>query len=150
MKKKIVVIAAVAAVLVLGSGGAAAWWFLKPKHGEHAEEVKKVDKTVYKYVNLDKVLVMLRGREGEPLSHYLAVDLVFKTALDKEKTTKDHLPLLRSVAVRALSAHTLETAGKLTIEQYTEELNAAFDKSYEDEQREKPFTAAMIGKLIIE
>lgn len=150
MKKKVVLIAAIAAVLVLGSGGAAAWWFLKPHGGEHAEEAKKVDKTVYKYVNLDKVLVMLRGREGEPLSHYLAVDLVFKTALEKEKLTKDHLPLLRSVAVRALSAHTLESAGKLTIEQYTDELNAAFDKSYEDEHREKPFASAMIGKLIIE
>lgn len=148
--KKILLIAGVASLLVLGSGGAAAWWFLKPHGGEHTEEVKKVDKTVYKYVSLDKVLVMLRGREGEPLSHYLAVDIVFKTAVDKEKVTKDHLPLLRSVAVKALSAHTLESAGKLTIEQYTDELNAAFDKNYDEDHREKPFTVAMVGKLIIE
>lgn len=150
MKKlHVLLIAGVASVLVLGGGGAAAWWYLKPK-GEHVEEVKKVDKTVYKYVNLDKVLVMLRGREGEPLSHYLAVDFVFKTPAEQEKVMKDHLPLLRSVAVKALSAHTLETAGKMTIDQYTEEMNAAFAKSYEEDHREMPFKTAMIGKLIIE
>lgn len=151
MKKlHVLLIAGVASVLVLGGGGAAAWWYLKPKPEQQVEEARKVDKTVYKYVSLDKVLVMLRGREGEPLSHYLAVDLVFKTPAEQEKVMKDHLPLLRSVAVKALSAHTLETAGKMTIDQYTEEVNAAFAKSYEAEQREMPFKTAMIGKLIIE
>ncbi|MEF7615612.1 flagellar basal body-associated FliL family protein [Aquincola sp. MAHUQ-54] len=150
MKKlQVLVAAGVASVLLLGGGGAAAWWYMKPK-AEHVEEAKKTDKTVYKYVNLDKIIVMLRGREGEPLSHYLAVDLVFKTPAEQEKTIKDHLPLLRSVAVKALSAHTLETAGKLTIDQYTDEINAAFAKSYEADHREMPFKVAMIGKLIIE
>ena len=86
-KRHVLLVAGVASVRVLGGGGAAAWWYLKPK-AAHAEEAPKVDKTVYKYVNLDKVLVMLRGREGEPLSHYLAVDMVFKTPAEQERCSR--------------------------------------------------------------
>ena len=46
-----------------------------------------MDKQEYKYVTLDKVIVMLRNQAGEPMSHYLAVDLVFKTAVEKEKNS---------------------------------------------------------------
>jgi flagellar FliL protein len=65
-----------------------------------------VDPIEYKYITLDKVIVMLRNGEGETGSHYLAVDLVFKTPPKTEKLTKEHLPLLRSVAVRSLSNQT--------------------------------------------
>lgn len=152
--KKITVIVSVAlgAVILLSAGGAAAWWHLKPKdpNAEAIAAAAKAAKVEYKYVSLDKVIVMLRGGSGEPMSHYLAVDLVFKTPTEQEKLTKDHLPLLRSVAVKALSAHTLESAGKLTIDQFATEINGAYDKSYGDDKREKPFAEALIGKLIIE
>lgn len=153
MKKiAIIVSAALGAVLLLSAGGAAAWWHLKPKNAEHeaAEKAAREAKIDYKYVSLDKVIVMLRSGGGEPMSHYLAVDLVFKTAAEHEKVTKDHLPLLRSVAVKALSAHTLESAGKLTIDQFATEINEAYAKSYDSDKRDKPFSEALIGKLIIE
>ena len=94
--------------------------------------------------------VMLRTAEGEPMSHYLSIDLVFKTAAANEKKTKEHLPLLRSLAVRALSSYTLDKASRMNIDQVARDLNLAFARSYAESRIEKPFSEAMIGKLIIE
>ncbi|MDB5999628.1 MAG: fliL [Rhizobacter sp.] len=142
------------AVLLTSAGGAGAWWYFKPKDGAHdtvqAKARPPADKTDYKYISLDKVIVMLRSSNGEPMAHYLAIDLVFKSSAETERITKEQLPLLRSVAVRALSLHTLETAGRLSIDQLTAQINEAYNTSYETDQREKPFSEAMIGKLVIE
>lgn len=119
-------------------------------HKAAAAEQPKPDSNSYKYINLDKVIVMLRGKAGEPASHYLAMDLVIKTREEQERAVKDHLPLLRSVAVRSLSNYTLDKAGLMSIDQFTADINKAFNESYKREQREKPFAEAMISKLIIE
>lgn len=119
-------------------------------HKAAAVEQPKPDSNSYKYINLDKVIVMLRGKAGEPASHYLAMDLVIKTREEQERAVKDHLPLLRSVAVRSLSNYTLDKAGLMSIDQFTADINKAFNESYKREQREKPFAEAMISKLIIE
>lgn len=108
------------------------------------------DGAKYKYVSLEKVIVMLRGKDGEPVSHYLAMDLVFKVREDEEKTVKEHLPLLRSVAVKSLSAYTMDKASLMSIDQFTVDINRAFGDRYRLEQRDKPFAEAMISKLIIE
>ncbi|HSI60748.1 MAG TPA: flagellar basal body-associated FliL family protein [Ideonella sp.] len=152
MKKIPLLIATVVgAVLLLGAGGAGAWWYMRPQTGAaHQEAPPEPDKTVYKYVSLDKVIVMLRGAEGKPLSNYLAVDLVLKTSAEQEKATKEHLPLLRSVTVKALSSYTLASAGQMSIDQFTADINRAFKESYAHDRREQPFAEAMIGKLIIE
>lgn len=119
-------------------------------HKAAAVEQPKPDANSYKYINLDKVIVMLRGKAGEPVSHYLAMDLVIKTREEQERAVKDHLPLLRSVAVRSLSNYTIDKAGVMSIDQFTADINKAFNESYKREQREKPFAEAMISKLIIE
>jgi flagellar protein FliL len=152
MKKSVLLIIALASLLLLGGGGGWWWWQSKAKAATAAGQPAKpaIDKTDYRYITLDKVIVMLRNANGDSGSHYLAVDLVFKTAAEHERMTKDHLPLLRSVAVKALSGYTLETASQLTIDQVTNDVNNAFTKSYAADQREKPFALAMIGKLIIE
>src|SRR6185369_8822337 len=115
-----------------------------------APKEAEVDTRAQKYVSLEKVIVMLRRGPSDPLAHYMAVDLVFKTSEDKEKVTREHLPMLRSVAVRALSAFDMEKAGPMTIDQVAAEINRAFQDSYARDHREKPFSEAMIGKLIIE
>jgi len=156
MKKMPLIIAAVVtAVLLTAVGGAAAWYTLRPKveptpemlAEKAAEEARKHPP---KYVSLDKVIVMLRRENGDTSSHYMAVDLVFKTNEKEEKVTREHLPMLRSVAVRALSALTPATAGGMSIDQFAEEVNKAYAASYEAEKRDKPFSEVMIGKLIIE
>lgn len=119
-------------------------------HKAASAEQPKPDSNSYKYINLDKVIVMLRGKAGEPASHYLAMDLVIKTREEQERAVKDHLPMLRSVAVRSLSSYTLDKAGLMSIDQFTADINKAFNESYKREQREKPFAEAMISKLIIE
>jgi flagellar FliL protein len=158
MKSRIKLIGLIAAVALLAAGaaGAAVWWMragaAKPgaeaAHAKAEEEAKPAPD--YKYVTLDKVLVMLRGPNGAAVSHYMAVDIVFKTLPEQEKRTKDHLPLLRTVAVKALSAHTVESAQAMSVEQFAQLLNKAYADSYAADRREAPFAEALIGKLIIE
>jgi flagellar FliL protein len=124
---------------------AAAAGAAKKAEPEKAKEGKPV-----KYVTLDKVIVMLRRGPEDSDTHYLSTDLVLSTEAAKEKETKENLPLLRSLAVRTLSAYTMKEAAGMTVEQYAEELNKSFDANYEHEHTEKPFVQVMIGKLIIE
>jgi flagellar FliL protein len=158
MKKKSILILALACVLMVSGGGAAAWYVMRGKpadaSGVVAEAKKKPmsEKDAPKYVSLEKVIVMLRheGNNTEVASHYMALDLVFKTAPDKEKFTKEQLPLLRSLAVRTLSALSPAKAGAMTIDEVTAQVGHAFDESYATQQLDKPFMDVMIGKLIIE
>lgn len=135
------------------AGGAAMWWVMKPpgQGGDvRASEEKIRDPGEFKYVNLEKVVVMLRGAAGEPLSHYMAMDLVFKAPIEHEKAVKQHLPLLRSIAVKAMSAYTLEKATMMTVDEFAADINAAYRDSYAADRTAMPFVEAMIGKLIIE
>lgn len=140
------------AMAALGGGGA--WWWFKnhaaASGAEQAPAKPVYDKQEYKYVSLEKVIVMLRGQAGEPMAHYLAVDLVFKAPAEKERIVKEHLPLLRSVAVSALSTYPLEKASKMTIAELATDINAAYEASYARDRKEKPFVEALVGKLIIE
>lgn len=135
------------AVALAGAAG----WYLKPlASGQLKTGSVASDAVSYKYVSLDKVIAMLRGRDGEPLTHYVAVDLVFKTTAEQERMTKEHLPLLRSVAVKALSTYTLEKAGSTTIDQLTADMNRAYKDGYAQGNREQPFSEVLIGKFIVE
>jgi flagellar FliL protein len=143
--KRIVVLTALG-VAALVAGGGAVWWVMSP----HTASTKSADTRDYKYLSLDKVIVMLRKSDGELASHYLAVDLVLKTPNESEKVTRDHLPLLRSVTVKALSTITLEDASRATVDELTKKINMAFTQTYAHDRAGKPFTEAMIAKLIIE
>ena len=158
MNSKLKMMIGVTAVMLVCavSAGGAMWWMQSQEQavpGAAAkQEPKKKEKsdTPAKYVTLDKVIVMLRRGPNEATAHYLSTDLVLATTVEQEKQAKEHLPLLRAVAVRALSAHTLADASAMTVEQFAAQLNKTFDASYASEEREKPFDEVMIGKLIIE
>lgn len=139
-----------ALVLTAGVSAGAAWWVLRPQDGGTKAEAVTVDPQDYRYINLEKVIVMLRGNAGESMSHYLAMDLVFKTPIKSEKTAKEHLPLLRSVAVMELSRYSHEKASTMTLEEFAANINRAFNDRYAREHGEKPFVEAMVSKLIIE
>ena len=155
-KIKIAIIATAVGLLMAGAAGGAVWWAMKPAKpaSEAQAEAEKHEAAKpgpdYRYVTLDKVLIMLRNQHGEAVTHYMAIDLVFKALPESEKRTKDHLPLLRTVAVKALSSYTVETATSMTVEQFAAELNKAYGEAYAAEHREAPFAEALIGKLIIE
>jgi len=141
------------ALLAAGAAGGAMWYLAPSQHGASAKaepEKKAPEKKPTKYVTLDKVIVMLRRAPNEAAAHYLSVDLVLATTAEQEKEAKEHLPLLRSIAVSALSAHSLAEASAMTVDQYAAQLNRTFNASYEKENHEKPFSEVMIGKLIIE
>lgn len=151
MKIKMRSLLAIAIGAMAIAGAAAGGWYLKPSAASQPKPEQPVEDTqAYKYVSLEKVIAMLRAREGEVLSHYVAVDLVFKSTAAKEKETKEHLPLLRTVAVKALSAYTFEKAGAITIDQLTADMNGAFNDSFARDSREKPFSEVLIGKFIVE
>ncbi|KQQ92042.1 flagellar basal body-associated protein FliL [Massilia sp. Leaf139] len=145
-----------AVVLVsAGAAGGAMWW-MKSQEAPHGAEVAKAppkkekSDAPAKYVTLDKVIVMLRRAPNETTTHYLSTDLVLATDAKGEKPTKEHLPLLRAIAVRSLSSFTLAQASTMTVEQVAAQLNKTFDANYASEERDKPFGEVMIGKLIVE
>ena len=152
-----IVVGVLAVVLVAGGAAGGAMWWMKSQEAAHGDEAtakaapqkEKSDKPV-KYVTLDKVIVMLKRAPNEGTTHYLSTDLVLTTDEEGEKPTKEHLPLLRAVAVRALSSYTLAQASSMTVEQVAAQLNKTFDANYAREEREKPFGEVMIGKLIVE
>jgi flagellar FliL protein len=162
-KKLIIIILGVA--LVCGGGAGAAVWFLAPPKADAAEaeghdEEKKPKKKKkkhdeeevgpVKYLTVDKIIVMLRRSPNEAVPHYLSADLVVATPVKVEKEAKEHLPLLRSVAVRTLSGLPMDKAQAMTIDEFAASLNKAFEEEYEKDEREKPFREVMIGKLILE
>ncbi|HEX8404713.1 MAG TPA: flagellar basal body-associated FliL family protein [Duganella sp.] len=165
MNKKIII--AVVAVAVLAAGGGGAFWYMS-KGGEETAEAhdgkdakggkakktakkeEKKDETPPKYLTVDKVIIMLKRVPTDTSAHYMSADLVITTNAKQEKEAKEHLPMLRSVAVRTLSNLPMATAQMMTIDQFANELNKAFDDTYENDGREKPFSEVMIGKLIIE
>jgi len=171
MNKKMIIAFAAVALLCAGGAGGAVWYFAAPKADAQAEHADKDDKHAkgdakskgkkkeeksgedaepLKYLTVDKVIVMLRRAPTDSISHYLSADLVVATPIKQEKEAKEHLPLLRSVAVRHLSALSMEKAQAMTIDQFAEELNKAYEETYEKDGREQPFKEVMIGKLIIE
>jgi len=152
---KLVIAFALVAIIGAGAAGGAVWYMSKPAAGGAAAAAKekheeKADAEPPKYITVDKVIVMLRREDGSSTTHYLSADLVVSTTAKKEKECKEHLPLLRSVAVKALSALPMSKAQSMTIDQFAEELNKAFDETYVKDKRERPFTEVMIGKLILE
>jgi flagellar FliL protein len=148
--KLMIAFAGVALASAAAAGGAAWWYGSRPAAPAGASARVEVSKKPAKYVTLDKVIVMLRRGPNDAEAHYLSADLVLATSDDQERHTKEHLPLLRSIAVRALSGYTLAVASGLTVEQYAAQLNKTFDASYARQRTEKPFSEVMIGKLIIE
>ncbi|MBZ2208634.1 flagellar basal body-associated FliL family protein [Massilia soli] len=136
--------------------GGAMWWYgphdavAGAASAETAQPVIDEDKAPARYVTLDKVIVMLKRNAGDTQAHYISTDLVLSTTEENEKKAKEHLPMLRTVAVRALSSYAMNEASAMTVEQFADRLNTAFEATYAAEKTAKPFTEVMIGKLIIE
>lgn len=164
MKNMKLIIAVVLAVVVGGAIAGGAVWYMSKGEAHAAEsedgksdkkkvakkEKKEKDALPPKYLTVDKVIIMLRPTQEGAKAHYMSADLVITTDTKLEKEAKEQVPLLRSVAVRTLSQLPVDTARSMTIDQFAEALNKAFDEQYEKDEREKPFGDVMIGKLIIE
>lgn len=152
---KLVIIFAVVVVLAASVAGGAVWFLSRGAPASGATEAKKKEEKrdqgkPAKYLTVDKVIIMLRRQPGDTVTHYMSADLVVTTDDEHEKVAKEHLPMLRSVAVKTLSSLPMATAQAMTIDQFAAELNKAFDAAYEHDHRDKPFSEVMIGKLIIE
>ncbi|WP_434634446.1 flagellar basal body-associated FliL family protein [Chromobacterium sp. CV08] len=145
MNSRTLITAALVAVMVAGAG-AGGWWYYQQSAQAAPARPKPVD---YRFITLDKIIVMLRSEAGgDP--RYMAVDLVFRSSPEGEAKVKEQLPLLKSVAVRALSQLTRERANALGIDDYQQLLDRAYRANFAREARERPFSEVMVSKLIIE
>jgi len=154
---KIIIAFVLVAVFGAAVAGGAVWYMSRGNDAvadsKDKKAVKKEDKKSDqppKYLTVDKVVIMLKRQPADAVTHYLSADLVVATDAKREKEAKEDLPMLRSVAVRTLSALPMATAQVMTIDQFAAELNKAFEAAYADQGRDKPFSEVMIGKLIIE
>ncbi|OHX11456.1 hypothetical protein BI347_17445 [Chromobacterium sphagni] len=145
MNSKSLIAAVVVAALVGGAGAGGWWYYQQPGHAAPAKP-KPVD---YRFVSLDKIIVMLKSDAGGDAS-YMAVDLVFRSGPDGEAKVKEQLPLLKSVAVRALSQLSRERANALGIDDYQRLLDKSYRAAFAREGCEQPFSEVMVSKLIIE
>lgn len=146
-KNKVAVFIVLGLILAAGVGGAVAYYFKQ----DSTPKVAKPVLVEYKFATVDKIIVMLRNDDGSSLStHYIAMDLVFRTSKEKEADIKNHLPFLKSTAVRVLSHLDLNKANKMTIEDYHTLLNKEFATAYVSVGSEKPFSDVMVSKLIVE
>jgi flagellar FliL protein len=154
--RKIAITLVAVTIVAVSLGIGATWWFLRDGRISAAgaaaasQAEAERDERVYKYVSLDKIIVMLRGEEGEAEPHYLAVDLVFKSPAEQERKTVEQLPFLRSIAVKALSPLTMSKASRMTVDELTEIVNTAYAQQYTTDRQEPPFVTVMIGKLLVE
>ncbi|KUM02332.1 flagellar basal body-associated FliL family protein [Chromobacterium subtsugae] len=145
MNSKTLIVAALVAALA-ASAGVGGWWYYQQSAHAAPAKPKPMD---YRFVSLDKIVVMLRSEAGgDP--RYMAVDLVFRSSPESEPKVKEQLPLLKSVAVRALSQLSRERANALGIDDYQRLLDKAYRASAAREQNELPFSEVMVSKLIIE
>jgi flagellar protein FliL len=153
-KKAKLVLGAIIGAAALAAAGGAGFWCGRRSQNHDTQQTRtpavQPDTREYKYIGLEKIIVMLRRPAGDTASHYLAMDLVFKAPVETETVTRDQLPLLRSIAVKDLSTMTVESANSVTIEELTARLNKAFVQSYAPRRVPQPFTEAMIGKLVVE
>jgi len=142
-------------LLVAGAAAGGTWAYMNSRGTAPATRVAahvepKQENREFRYVTLDKVIVMLRDDNGGPAAHYLSTDLVFRTTEESEKKVKEQLPYLRSVTVATLSSYSTGKAGLLSVEQYRKLLADAFAAAYARDAQEKPFLDVMVGRLIIE
>ncbi|MFO7338588.1 MAG: flagellar basal body-associated FliL family protein [Lysobacteraceae bacterium] len=154
MSKKTLAIALAGVLVLLGAAAAAGWYagwgpFAGRGAGEAARRPVAPVPSEH-YVTLDKLVVMTRsdGARGRP--RYLALDLVFAVA-DKEaaKRTTAQLPLLRSVALRTLSAYTADELRQMQVDQIAGLLDDQFVQVYGGAGR-MPFNQVLVARMMLE
>ena len=156
MKSKTVVIFAVSMLLTLLLGGGGTYWWLQQQGGVAAlhsplrEPVAAAEPaTPKRYLTLDKIIVMLR-EAGQDELHYMSIDLVFRTDNEQQAQVKEQLPLLKSIAVRALSQLTRTQAAAMSVDQFQALLLQRYGEAYRKDQQPQPFSDVMVSKLIVE
>ncbi|WP_324658389.1 flagellar basal body rod protein [Burkholderia thailandensis] len=154
MKKKTVVSMIVGATLLGGGAAGGTWALLSRKASHPPAPVAAQDK--YKYVGESQIVVMLRQPDAQnPMpsyseAHYAMLDLVLKTTPEKEAIVHDHMLLLRSLTVDAVSQYTLDQIRRMNVTELANVLDRAFRQSYKTRAVAMPFESVMIGKLLAE
>lgn len=154
MKSKTVVIFLVGMLLTLLLGGGGTYWWLQQQGAAHSPLREPVAAAAEpsapkRYLTLDKVIVMLR-EAGQDELHYMSIDLVFRTDNEQQAQVKEQLPLLKSIAVRALSQLTRTQAAAMSVDQFQALLLQHYGEAYRKDQQPQPFSDVMVSKLIVE
>ena len=154
MNKTVGIVIGVAVVVCLALGGGAWWWVQQQTAGQGVQAPKvqapKLDASKPSYVTLEKVVVMLRSATEQGANHYLSMDVVLRTDKANEKSVKGDLPMIKGVAVRALSKLDVEQARAMSIEEWTDLLSRDVMAAYAPQMELLGFDQLMVSRLIIE
>lgn len=133
--------------------GGGAWWWVQQQMSHNATgqvAAPVIDMNQASYVTLDKVVVMLRAQTPRAHNWYLAADLVLRTDKVHEKTVKAELPMLKGVAVQALSRMDVEQARGMSMEEWSAMLQRELMAAYDEYPHLRLFDRVMVSRLIIE
>jgi flagellar protein FliL len=156
MNKKMLAGAVVGTVLLVGGAIAGTWAFMSRKASAPVATAPAATPDHYRYVGADQIVVMLRQPDEQnpaPMyreAHYAVLDVVLKVTPEQEPVVREHLLLLRSLTVGAVSRLTLEQVRRMNIAELADTLNAEYRQSYTKRKVVMPFEKAMISKLLAE
>lgn len=151
MNKSLGIIIGLVLLVCVGAAGGVWWWVQQQGSAAPAAgSAVKLDASKPSYLTLDKIVVMLRSEPERRHNTYASVDLVFRTDKAHTKEVQGELPMLKGVAVRALSKVDVAKAKAMTIEEWTDLLSNDLMAAYEQQPSRRAFDQVMLSRLIIE
>lgn len=151
-------IAAIGLVLLIagGAGGALLFQNFNGFRDDHNEEAKVVKRAKpFDYIELNKIMVSVPltvASDGSASSIYrvCSLDMAFEVnSKDKDKF-KNITPLVRSIAVQALSVHTYDKIRNVPLEQLQNDVSTRMLSIADSRHIDRPFNAAIITQLLCE
>ena len=151
-------IAAIGLVLLIagGAGGALLFQNFNGFRDDHNEEAKVVKRAKpFDYIELNKIMVsvpLTMASDGSASSIYrvCSLDMAFEVnAKDKDKF-KNITPLVRSIAIQALSVHTYDKIRNVPLEQLQNDVSTRMLSIADSRHIDRPFNAAIITQLLCE
>lgn len=142
-----------AALVVCAATVGGAWWWVQQQAAHNAASQKVapvIDMEQASYVTLEKIVVMLNSEAPRVRNFYLAADLVLRTDKIHEKAVRAELPMLKGVAVQALSRMQVEQARGMSMEEWSGLLQRELMGAYEEHPHLRLFDRVMVSRLIIE
>ncbi|WP_175885463.1 flagellar basal body-associated FliL family protein [Burkholderia sp. BCC0044] len=145
--------AAIAIAVAAGVGGATAFVMTRTAGTQPVVSTQPARLPIdagARYVPLERLIVMLRGSEGDMRPRYLVLDLVFSArGARHEKQVREHLPVLRATAYSALAGRTSAEVLRMGPIELAALLDNAYEHAYGGVDR-RPFDKVMVTKVMMD
>jgi flagellar FliL protein len=150
--------AAIALCLVIagGAGGAVLFQKFMGFRDDPSQEAKVIKSSkAFNYVELDKIMVSLpttAAQEGlaPPPHRICSLNMAFEIERKNKDKFRDVTPLIRSIAVQALSTHSYSEIRSMPLEQLQNDVSANMLKIAASRHLDRPFNSAIVTQLLCE